>query len=186
MIEQRRQIDHTTLATAVEVHHRDEQMAVWTNGPPSSSHPRMAQETCIVRAERRSPGIALERELSPYEIEMAEAMTVRRDAALQLRDALNDDVSGFDGGMATIAAGKAIEILVPPIAGQIRQDLSLAVAEFEAARHRFRLALIALAIDHGMSAPDIGVAFSFSRQLASRYLGEALARWPDLRTPAED
>jgi hypothetical protein len=56
--------------------------------------------------------------------------------------------------------------------------MSDAIAGFETARHRFRLALIAVAVDNGMSASRIGDAFAFSRQLASRYLKEAQEKWP--------
>ena len=121
-----------------------------------------------------------DRELTPYEIEVGEAMTARRDAALRLQETLARDISGYEDGMATIRSGKTMEILVPPAAGKVRQDMSHAVIDFETARHRFRLSLVAIAVDHGMNARQIGDAFAFSRQLASRYLKEARDRWPDL------
>jgi hypothetical protein len=131
------------------------------------------------RAERgdRAP------ELSPYELEAAEAMTARRDAAVRLQTVLADDVSQYEGGMAAIRAGLAKDILVPPVGGTIRRGVSEAMAELEAARHRFRLALVAVGIDNGMTAGQIGAAFGFSRQLASRYLKEAHAKWPGLPNP---
>jgi hypothetical protein len=128
----------------------------------------------------------LDRELSSYEIEVGEAMTARRDAALRLRDVLDGDVARYDEGIAAVADGRAMEILIPSAAGVIRKGVSDAVNEFEAARHRFRLALVALAVDHGMNARQVGEAFAFSRQLAGRYLKEARERWPDLGHPGED
>ena len=127
-----------------------------------------------------------ERELTPYEIEVGEAMTARRDAGVRLRDALSSDVLRYDDGMDIVRAGKTMEILIPPAAGQIRQAMSDAVTAFEAARHRFRLALVAVAVDNGLTARQIGDAFGFSRQLASRYLKEAREKWPDLQHPADD
>jgi len=130
--------------------------------------------------------MALDRELSPYEAEVGAAMTARRDAGVRLKDALCHDVAGYDGGMALVAAGRAMEILSPPTAGSIRQGMSEAVNEFEAARHRFRLALVAVAMDHGLTAREIGEAFGFSRQLASRYLKEARQKWPALEGHDEE
>jgi hypothetical protein len=130
--------------------------------------------------------MTLDRELTPYEVEVGDAMMARRDAATRLVDVLNRDVLGYDNGMERVREGRAMEILVPPEAGQIRQDVSDAVTEFEAARHRFRLALVALGVDHGMTARQVGDAFAFSRQLASRYLKEARAKWPGLQSLHEE
>jgi hypothetical protein len=130
--------------------------------------------------------MALDRELSPYEVEVGAAMTARRDAGVRLKDALCHDVAGYDGGMELVAAGRAMEILSPPTAGSIRQGMSEAINEFEAARHRFRLALVAVAMDHGLTAREIGEAFGFSRQLASRYLKEARQKWPVLEAHEDD
>lgn len=120
------------------------------------------------------------RELTLYELEVAEAMTARRDAAVHLQTVLADDVAQYDGGMAAIRAGLAKDILVPTVGGTIRRSVSDAINELEAARHRFRLALVAVAVENGMTAGQIGEAFGFSRQLASRYLKEARGRWPAL------
>lgn len=128
----------------------------------------------------------LDRDLTPYEVEVRAAMTARRDAALRLRDVLDADVARYDEGIAGVADGRAMEILMPSAAGVVRKGVSDAVNDFEAARHRFRLALVALAVDHGMTARQVGEAFAFSRQLAGRYLKEARERWPDLEHPAED
>lgn len=127
-----------------------------------------------------------DRSLTPYELEVTEAMTARRDAALRLKDVLTEVLTGYEGAMVAVQDGKTMEILEPPTAGQIRRSVSEAVTEFEAARHRFRLALVAVAMDHGLTARQIGDAFAFSRQLASRYLKEARANWPELEAHAFD
>ena len=132
--------------------------------------------------ERRGDGreTDVRYELSPYEVEVCAALTARRAAALRLRDILADDVAGYCGGMATVKAGLVMEFLVPAIGGTARRNVSDSVTEFESVRHRFRLALVAVALDNGMSAVQIGAAFAFSRQLASRYLKEARVKWPEL------
>ncbi len=124
--------------------------------------------------------MAIDRELSPYEISLCAAMTARRDAAHRLKVALEHDIDSHDDGIVGVKAGRAMEIMVPPLAGVIRQEMSDLIGEFEAGRHQFRLALVAVGMDNGMSARQIADSFSFSRQLASRYLKEARDLWPDL------
>ncbi len=107
-------------------------------------------------------------------------MTARRDAADRLKVALGHDIDSHEDGIVGVKAGRAMEILAPPLAGVIRQEMSDLIGEFEAGRHQFRLALVAVGMDNGMSARQIAESFSFSRQLASRYLKEAREMWPDL------
>ncbi len=125
-----------------------------------------------------------QRELTVYELAVADAYAARRDAAVRLNAVLTDDLSTYDTVLTGILEGGAIDHLHPAVGGVIRRTLSDAMAEFEAARHRYRLALVAVAVDNGMSAAQIGEAFAFSRQLASRYLKEAREEWPGLRAPA--
>lgn len=120
------------------------------------------------------------RRLTAYEREVVEAMTARRDAVIRLQQVLADDVAQFEVGIDCVLAGLVMNMMVPHVGGTARRTMSDAMSEFEATRHRFRLALVAVAIDNGMSAAQIGEAFAFSRQLASRYLKEAREKWPDL------
>ncbi len=124
--------------------------------------------------------MTLGRELTEYEAEVVDTMRARRDAALHLMEVLAEDVADYDEFRAAVERGDAMSILEPPNSGRIRQAVSEAVIEFEAARHRFRLALVAVAVDNGMHAREIGDSFAFSRQLASRYLKEARDKWPGL------
>jgi hypothetical protein len=130
--------------------------------------------------------VTSDRALTPYELEVAEAMTAHRDAAVRLKDVLAEVLSGYDGAMADVMDGRTMDVLLLPTAGQIRRGMSEAVTGFEAARHQFRLALVAVAMDHGLTARQIGDSFAFSRQLASRYLKEARAKWPELEAHALD
>ena len=130
--------------------------------------------------------MTVDRRLTDYELEVGLAMTARRDAALALRDAIDHDVSRYQDGMDQVRAGRAMDILDPTTAGEIRQAMTELVSEFEACRHRFRLALVAVAVDNGLTAREIGTAFQFSRQLAGRYLREAFDRWPELDRQTSD
>jgi hypothetical protein len=54
-----------------------------------------------------------------------------------------------------------------------RRQVTEAIEEFEAARHRLRLALFAVGKEEGASISEIGRALGVSRQLASRLAAEA-------------
>jgi len=54
-----------------------------------------------------------------------------------------------------------------------RGKVTDALKEFEAARHRVRVAMFALAKEQGSSASDLARALGISRQLASRLAAEA-------------
>jgi len=118
--------------------------------------------------------------LTEYEVEVEQALSDRRDTAARLIDLLGHEVDEYDPRVEAVRTGRVEMLLEPQFAGPIRRGLSDAIIEFEAARHRFRLALVAVALDHGMTARQVGDAFAFSRQLASRYVKEARAKWPAL------
>jgi hypothetical protein len=124
------------------------------------------------------------RSLTAYEIEVLDSLFERRDAALRLQMVLADDLAQFEDSAACVRDGRAIGFLDRSVGGSARRTVTDAVAEFEAARHRTRVALVAVGVDNGMSGAEIGQALSFSRQLASRYLAEARAKWPCLQQPA--
>ena len=130
-------------------------------------------------APRRRTG----RSLTVYEIEVLDSLFERRDAALRLQMVLADDLAQFEDSAACVRDGRAIGFLDRSVGGSARRTVTDAVAEFEAARHRTRVALVAVGVDNGMSGAEIGQALSFSRQLASRYLAEARAKWPCLQQP---
>ena len=118
--------------------------------------------------------------LTEYEVEVERALAERRDTASRLMDLLGHEVDEYGPRVEAVRTGRVEMLLEPQVAGPIRQSLSDAIIEFEAARHRFRLALVAVGLDHGMTARQVGDAFAFSRQLASRYVKEARAKWPGL------
>ena len=122
-------------------------------------------------------------DLSVYEQELLDALVDRRDAAVRLRKVLEDDIDQFDDAAAGIRAGCAVDLLDDTVGGAARRTVTDAVAEFESARHRFRVALVAVGVDGGLTGADIGAALRVSRQLASRSLKEARAEWPELQPP---
>jgi hypothetical protein len=130
-----------------------------------------------------TPVVGRPRALTAYEAEVLDALVDRRDAAIRLQQVLADDIAQFEVGGAAVRDGRAVEFLDASIGGAARRTVTDAVAEFESARHRFRLALVAVGVDNGLSGTDIGTALAFSRQLASRYLQEARTKWPELREP---
>jgi len=63
-----------------------------------------------------------------------------------------------------------IEALKQAGAPSVRPELTDALDQFAGARHRTRLALLALAVAEGASMAEAGRAFSVSRQLVSRMI----------------
>jgi len=76
--------------------------------------------------------------------------------------------------LAELIAGgiPATEALERVRASQLRPELTDALDAFSGARHKARLALLALAVEEGASMAEAGRAFSVSRQLASRLIAE--------------
>ncbi len=69
---------------------------------------------------------------------------------------------------APVSAGLAV---AAPSA--TRQTMNDALEAVEKARHQVRLLVFATGLDEGMTIGELGRAFGFSRQLASRYAREA-------------
>ena len=53
------------------------------------------------------------RTLSAYEVEVCDAMTARRDAAIRLQQVLADDVAHYECGMDGVRAGLVMELHGP-------------------------------------------------------------------------
>jgi hypothetical protein len=73
-----------------------------------------------------------------------------------------------------VADGADLATALENLAGPVRRSqVTDAVDEFEAARHRVRLAMFALAKEQGSSLSEMGRALGISRQLASRLAAES-------------
>ncbi len=148
---------------------------------PAGLNSRITYELARFRAQLEDRRAGSRRTLTVYELAVADALTARRDAGVRLATVLADDLAAYDGAMTGVLMGRAVDYLDPEVGGAARRTVSDAMAAFEAARHRLRLALVAVAVSNGYSTAQIGEAFAFSRQLASRYVIEAREEWPELR-----
>jgi hypothetical protein len=91
-----------------------------------------------------------------------------RDALLVHKDATSEAVRRMTDGSLTADSVRT------GAAPEIRVDLTEAMERFATARHEARLAVIAyLSANSEASIADIGRAFGFSRQLATRLAHEA-------------
>jgi GTP cyclohydrolase II len=73
-----------------------------------------------------------------------------------------------------VEKGSSIEDALSNIpTGELRQSLTQAMAEMEAARHKVRTMTFVLGLEEGMSIGELGRVWGFSRQLAARYAKEA-------------
>jgi hypothetical protein len=70
--------------------------------------------------------------------------------------------------------GESLDDIFPIIKGPARpRQVTEAIAEFSAARHRVRLAMFVLGGEQGISISAMGRQLGLSRQLASRLAAEA-------------
>jgi hypothetical protein len=91
---------------------------------------------------------------------------------------LRAELAGYEATMSVIAtrldAGEpAIDAARGTSIPTRRRQVTESIEEFEAARHRLRLALMAVGREEGASISDVGRALGISRQLASRLSAEA-------------
>ena len=73
-----------------------------------------------------------------------------------------------------VARGETLEEVFPAIEGPARpREVTEVLAEFEAARHQVRLAMLELGGEQGITISEMGRQLGLSRQLASRLAAEA-------------
>jgi hypothetical protein len=94
---------------------------------------------------------------------LAELRKTTRSAESDVRRALKLAQTGSDIATAVVACNPA----------GTRQAMNDALDEVESARHAMRLRIFRTGLEEGMSIGDLGRAFGFSRQLASRIAKEA-------------
>jgi hypothetical protein len=94
---------------------------------------------------------------------LAELRKTTRTAESDVRRALKLAQSGSDIATAVVACNPA----------GTREAMNDALDAVESARHEMRLKIFRVGLDEGMSIGDLGRAFGFSRQLASRIAKEA-------------
>jgi hypothetical protein len=103
-------------------------------------------------------------------VRRAEALSVALQA---LTTVLIDYQSAVPDLISRVERGDKVAEAVQGVgAATIRSDVTDALDAFESARHEFRKAVVALGLEQGSSASEVGRAFGFSRQLASRLATE--------------
>ena len=97
----------------------------------------------------------------------------RAERVIECTEQVRTALLGFKRAVARqsklIGSGTpAVTALEDVNAAGIRQNLTDALAEFEALRYQMRVACIAVALDDGASLSDVARALGVSRQLVSR------------------
>jgi hypothetical protein len=96
------------------------------------------------------------------------------EEARQLRRQLRSCEAAYRRSLRELERGTAMHTIMGTLGvGHVREVLTESLDHFEQARHRSRIASIALGLEEGMTVGDLGRSWGFSRQLASRYAKEA-------------
>jgi len=94
---------------------------------------------------------------------MDEVIGVLHDDKRKLKQARQGVIDGSD-----VAA-----VLTTMRAAEVRQRATGLLEALDSARHQVRVSTFAVGLEEGMTIGDLGRAWGFSRQLASRYAREA-------------
>ena len=96
------------------------------------------------------------------------------EVAERLRAVLLRYNKASDQVATLVADGAHLVPALQSLGGPVRRsEVTDALDEFEAARHRVRLAMFALAKEQGARVSDVARALGISRQLASRLAAES-------------
>jgi len=107
------------------------------------------------------------------------------DASAALRDALTHAEEGLLKGIAVLEhGGTPMQNLRTPQTKVQRTSVQTAVEQFSEARHRFRMLMIAECVNDGMKARELSEMWGFSRQRASKLIGESRCLEPVAAEPA--
>ena len=96
------------------------------------------------------------------------------DALVDARRALRATEVAVRRGLRKVDQGSSVATaLASAQPAETRQTVNDALTAIEQCRHEARRKVFAVALDEGMSIGELGRAWGFSRQLASRYAREA-------------
>jgi len=98
---------------------------------------------------------------------LVECSGLLRQQLLHYERTMTKIAKGLEAGTPGMVAARGTGIPTQ------RRRVTEAIQEFEAARHRVRVVMFALAKEQGSSASDLARALGISRQLASRLAAEA-------------
>jgi hypothetical protein len=99
--------------------------------------------------------------------ELVECSDLLRGALQRYERTMGKIASRLETGGPALGASKGTSIATE------RKQVTEAIDEFEAARHRLRLALMEAGREEGASMSEVGRIIGISRQLASRLAAEA-------------
>ncbi|HUO49676.1 MAG TPA: helix-turn-helix domain-containing protein [Acidimicrobiales bacterium] len=106
--------------------------------------------------------------------QISAAATAYRRATRRLRGHLDEIDAGLEIFIAMLRQGESVgEVLLGTDASSSRKEFARAMADFESARHRLRVAVLQLGQEQGESIAELARALGISRQLAYRLLAEA-------------
>ncbi len=99
----------------------------------------------------------------------------------RLMTVIEQVVAMLQASQITSARGKELvekgtemaEVLAAFPASDNRRSVTSALRDFDDARHRVRLAIIALGLEEGMTISEMSRALGISRQLGARFVAEA-------------
>ena len=104
------------------------------------------------------------------EVALADPESLLRSAE-DLAVCLRATTATYQKALEALASGMGVAPVLREVgAGDTRQRLTAALAEFEQRRHVSRLSLVAAELDEGSTIHDISRTWGISRQLASRYV----------------
>jgi len=106
------------------------------------------------------------------------------DASTELRLVLAHAEEGLLKGIAVLEqGGTPMQNLRTPQTKMQRTSVQAAMEHFSDARHRFRMLMISECVTDGMRARELSEMWGFSRQRASKLIGESRCMAPAGREP---
>ena len=96
------------------------------------------------------------------------------ETSAELRRALTHAEEGLLKGIAVLEqGGTPMQNLRTPQTKMQRTSVQTAMEQFSEARHRFRMRMISECVNDGMKARELSEMWGFSRQRASKLIGES-------------
>ena len=99
--------------------------------------------------------------------DLLESSALLREQLVHYERETKKMIKRIESGERAVLAGVGTDV------ASLRRQVTESMQQFEAARHRLRLAFMALAREEGDSISEVARVLGVSRQLASRLAGEA-------------
>ncbi len=113
--------------------------------------------------------------MSKVERQAIASMKQLLEALVEARDELRSAEQGVRRTLRRVERGQALaSVVIGDGPSESRQSFDDAMEAVTTLRHRTRSLLFALALEEGLSIGEVGRTWGISRQLASRYVREAI------------